>query len=212
MASRAGIDAKAAVKLAEEHQNIVFAVEASFDTAIVRLHSGAGTLTINGNNYEGAGTLLAISDIEDSKELKSSGVSFNLSGMDTTLLNYALTENYQNRPIIMYMAFISGGTNHVDGVMTVYSGRMIQIRVGDSASGSTIAINSENRLIDLMRPSNIRYTNESQQSLYAGDTSLNEVAAIQDMKLMWGRKGINAEWGGEGNGNEPWTDETRPRG
>jgi len=196
MASRAGVDAKAAIKLAEDHQNIIFAVKASFDTATIRLHSGMDELTINSETYEGAGTLLAISDIEDSKELKSSGVTFSLSGMDTTVLNYALTENYQNRPIILYLAFISGGTDHVDGLMTLFSGRMTQIQVTDNTQGAMVTINSENRLVDLRRPSNIRYTNESQQLLYTGDTSLNEVAAIQDLQLMWGRRGANAGYGG----------------
>jgi hypothetical protein len=196
MASRAGVDAKAAIKLAEDHQNIIFAVKASFDTATIRLHSGMDELTINSETYEGAGTLLAISDIEDSKELKSSGVTFSLSGMDTTVLNYALTENYQNRPIILYLAFISGGTDHVDGLMTLFSGRMTQIQVTDNTQGAMVTINSENRLVDLRRPSNIRYTNESQQLLYPSDTSLNEVAAIQDLQLMWGRRGANAGYGG----------------
>ena len=41
--------------------------------------------------------------------------------------------------------------------------------------------------MDLRRPSNYRYTKESQASLYAGDNSLNEVAKIQDMKINWGR-------------------------
>lgn len=199
MATRAGIDAKAAIKLAEDHQNIIFAIKASFDTATIRLHSGMGELTINSETYEGAGTLLAISDIADSKELKSAGVNFSLSGMDTTVLNYALTENYQNRPIILYLAFVSGGTDHVDGLMTLYNGRMVQIQISDSTQGASVSINSENRLVDLRRPCNIRYTNESQQYLYASDTSLNEVAVIQELQLMWGRRGVNAQYGTAGS-------------
>ena len=171
MSSRAGIDTKTALRLAQDHQEIKFAVKAEFDTDTVRIHSGLDSLVINSETYEGAGTLLSISDIEDTKELKSSGVTFQLSGMDADVLGYALTENYQNRPVTLFMAFTSGGTNIVDGYLTLYKGRMVQADITDSTAGATITLQTENRLIDLTRPSNIRYTKESQQYLYDGDTS-----------------------------------------
>ena len=190
MASRAGIDTKTALRLAQDHQEIKFAIKAEFDTDTVRLHTGGGTLTINSENYEGAGTLLAISDIEDTKELKSAGVTFQLSGMDATVLGFALSENYQNRPVTLFMAFTSGGTNNVDGYLTLYKGRMIQADISDSTAGATITLQTENRLIDLRRPSNLRYTNESQQHLFSGDTSLDQIAKVTQMQLFWGRLGV----------------------
>jgi len=190
MASRAGIDTKTALRLAQDHQEIKFAIKAEFDTDTVRIHSGLDNLIINSETYEGAGTLLSISDVEDTKELKSSGVTFQLSGMDADVLGYALTENYQNRPVTLFMAFTSGGTNIVDGYLTLYKGRMVQADITDSTSGATITLQTENRLIDLTRPSNIRYTKESQQYLYDGDTSLDQVAKVNQMQIYWGRKGV----------------------
>tara|TARA_Y100000996_G_scaffold348282_1_gene286822 strand:- start:2392 stop:3024 length:633 start_codon:yes stop_codon:yes gene_type:complete len=194
MSSRAGIDTKTALRLAQDHQEIKFAVKAEFDTDTVRLHSGLDNLVINSETYEGAGTLLSISDIEDTKELKSSGVTFQLSGMDADVLGYALTENYQNRPVTLFMAFTSGGTNIVDGYLTLYKGRMVQADINDSTAGATITLQTENRLIDLTRPSNIRYTKESQQYLYNGDTSLDQVAKVNQMQIYWGRKGVGANF------------------
>jgi hypothetical protein len=197
MSSRAGIDTKTALRLAQDHQEIKFAIKAEFDTDTVRLHSGLDSLVINSETYEGAGTLLSISDIEDTKELKSSGVTFQLSGMDADVLGYALTENYQNRPVTLFMAFTSGGTNIVDGYLTLYKGRMVQADITDSTAGATITLQTENRLIDLTRPSNIRYTKESQQYLYSGDTSFDQVAKVNQMQIYWGRKGVG------GGGSEP---------
>ena len=190
MSSRAGIDAKTALRLAQDHQEIKFAIKAEFDTDTVRLHTGIDNLVVNGEIYEGAGTLLAISEIDDTRELKSAGVTFQLSGMDATVLGYALSENYQNRPISLFMVFTSGGTNNVDGYMTLYKGRMIQADIRDSTQGATITLQTENRLIDLRRPSNIRYTKQSQQYLYDGDTSLDQVAKVAQMTISWGRKNV----------------------
>ena len=204
MATRAGIDTNAALRLAEDHQNLVFDLKLDFDTAEILLHTGMGELVISGQTYEGAGTLLSISDIEDSADLKSAGVTFSLSGMNMEVLGYALAENYQNRIATLKMAFLSGGTDHVQGVMDIYSGRMMQININDNPqSGATITVQTENRLIDMRRPSNYRYTKESQNHLYPGDTSLNEVAKIQDMEILWGRNAGSVGGGGRGPGGNP---------
>ena len=210
MASRAGIDTKTALRLSQDHQEIKFALKAEFDTDTVLIHTGLGDLVIGGETYLGAGTLLAISDIEDSKELKSAGVTFSISGMDIEVLGYALNENYQNRPISLFMAFVSGGTDDVDGYLTLYKGRMINIDISDDVTGSNITLQTENRLLDLRRPSNIRYTRESQQYLYAGDTSLDQVTKISQMDIEWGRVGgamSNSVW----DGSEALDDEGRQR-
>ena len=210
MASRAGIDTKTALRLSQDHQEIKFALKAEFDTDTVLIHTGLGDLVIGGETYLGAGTLLAISDIEDSKELKSAGVTFSISGMDIEVLGYALNENYQNRPISLFMAFVSGGTDDVDGYLTLYKGRMINIDISDDVTGSNITLQTENRLLDLRRPSNIRYTRESQQYLYAGDTSLDQVNKISQMDIEWGRGGgamSNSVW----DGSEALDDEGRQR-
>jgi hypothetical protein len=195
------IDTKTAVKLAEDHQNIVFAIKAEFDTDDILLHTSLGDLVIDGETYEGAGELLAISEIEDSNDLSSSGVTFSITGMDSQVLGYALTENYQNRPITLLMAFLSGGTDQVVASMILYKGRMMQMSISDNPNGSSITLQTENRLMDLRRPSNYRYTKESQASLYANDSSLNEVAKIQDMKINWGR--YNDNGAGRFNPNDP---------
>tara|TARA_R110002126_G_scaffold287911_4_gene441023 strand:+ start:777 stop:1412 length:636 start_codon:yes stop_codon:yes gene_type:complete len=210
MASRAGIDTKTALRLSQDHQEIKFALKAEFDTDTVLIHTGLGDLVIGGETYLGAGSLLAISDIEDSKELKSAGVTFSISGMDIEVLGYALNENYQNRPISLFMAFVSGGTDDVDGYLTLYKGRMINIDISDDVTGSNITLQTENRLLDLRRPSNIRYTRESQQYLYAGDTSLDQVTKISQMDIEWGRVGgamSNSVW----DGSEALDDEGRQR-
>jgi len=207
MATRPGIDTKAALRLSDDHQQLVFSLKLEFDTETILIHTGVGELVIDGETYEGAGTLLTISDIEDAVDLKSSGVTFALSGMNTDVLGYALTENYQNRLATLKMAFLSGGTDHVVGAMDIYIGRMTQISIADNPNaGATISVQTENRLIDLRRPSNFRYTKESQNHLYPGDTSLDEVAKIQDMEILWGRN-ASAGGGGGGGGGRTRNDE-----
>ena len=210
MATRSGIDSSIVGKLEGDHVFVFWAVKAEFDTANVRLHTWKDELTVNSEVYEGAGTLLSIGDITDSAELKSDGVTVAISGMDTTVLGYALTENYQNRPITIYMGYLDGGGEKVSGVMTAFKGRMQAITITDDPQGaSTVVVESENRLVDLRRPSNLRYTKESQKFIDSTDTAFNRVQQVQKQEIYWGRKrAISA--GGGGDVNPEPDDEYQP--
>lgn len=187
MASRSGIDANITNRLGADTQLLFFAVKAQFDTETIRLWTGIDDITVDGETYTGAGTLLGIGEIEDTMEVKSSNCSFTLSGMDETVLNLALSEDIQNRKISLLMGYLSGGSNVSAGEITLFSGRMTNLTVNDDPNGMTVAINAENRLVDLNRPCNLRYTQQSQQIISSGDTGFKYVAAIQDKQINWGR-------------------------
>ena len=187
MASRSGIDASITNRLGADHQILFFAIKAQFDSDTIRLWTGIDDITINSETYVGAGDLLSIGDIEDTMEVKSSNCSFTLSGMDSTILNLALSEDVQNRKIFLFMGYLSGGSNVSAGEITLFSGRMTNIQIDDDPNGSRIVVNAENRLVDLNRPSNLRYTQASQQITNSGDTGFKYVMAIQDQQIDWGR-------------------------
>ena len=193
MATRQGLDASIVTRLGADEQALFFAVKAEFDTDDILVWSGTDDLIIGSETYTGAGTLLAISNTEDNLELKSNGLVVSLSGMDTTVVNYALTENYQNRPITIFLGYVMGGTNEVAGTLTLFKGRMTSLVINDTPDGSTVTIDAENRLVDLDRPSNLRYTKESQNFLHSGDTGFNRVTSLQDKQINWGKTSENGD-------------------
>jgi len=202
MATRQGLDSSITSRLGADEQALFFAVKAEFDTSDIRIWSGIDDLTISSETYTGAGTLLSVSNSEDNSELKSNGIVVALSGMDTTVVNYALTESYQNRPITIFMGYVMGGTNEVAGTLTLFKGRMTSLVINDTPDGATVTIDAENRLVDLDRPSNLRYTKESQNFLFSGDTGFNRVASIQDKQINWGKAGMSGSGGAGGDGNQ----------
>ena len=202
MATRQGLDASIVNRLGADEQALFFALKAEFDTDDILLWSGTDDLVIASETYTGAGNLLSISNTEDNLELKSNGLVITLSGMDTTIVNYALTENYQNRPLTLFMGYVMGGTNEVAGTLTLFKGRMTNLVIGDTPEGSTVTISAENRLVDLDRPSNLRYTKESQNFLHNGDTGFNRVASLQDKQITWGKTSSTAGGGGGGSRGE----------
>ena len=187
MASRTGLTTAVTNRLVDEHQQLFIAAKAEFDTDDIRVWSGTDDITVESETYTGAGSLLTISDIVEGREVKSEGVSIALSGMDSTVLSYALTENYQNRPITLFLGFLMGGSNEVAGTIVLFKGRMVNLTVNDDPNGSIINVDAENRLVDLDRPSNLRYTAESQQFLHSGDTCFNRMQQLQDKQITWGQ-------------------------
>jgi hypothetical protein len=207
MATRQGLDSSIVNRLGADEQALFFAVKAEFDTDDILVWSGIDDLVIGSDTYAGAGQLLSISNSEDNLELKSNGLVIALSGMDTTVVNYALTENYQNRPLTLLMGYVMGGTNEVAGTLTLFKGRMTSLVINDTPEGSTVTIDAENRLVDLDRPSNFRYTKESQNFLHSGDTGFNRVASLQDKQINWGKTSDTAGGtGGSGGGGNQHSD------
>jgi hypothetical protein len=211
VATRQGLDASIVNRLGADEQALFFAVKAEFDTDNILVWSGIDDLVIGSDTYTGAGTLLSVSNSEDNLELTSNGLVVSLSGMDTTIVNYALTENYQNRPLTLFMGYVMGGTNEVAGTLTLFKGRMTSLVINDTPDGSTVTIDAENRLVDLDRPSNLRYTKESQNFLHSGDTGFNRVASLQDKQINWGTKSSTAGGGGGGGNGSSGDDSSQGR-
>jgi len=209
MATRQGLDSSIVNRLGADEQALFFAVKAEFDTDDILVWSGTDDLVIGSDTYTGAGTLLNVSNSEDNLELKSNGLVISLSGMDSTVVTYALTENYQNRPITLFLGYVMGGTNEVAGKLTLFKGRMASLVVNDTPEGSTVTIDAENRLVDLDRPSNLRYTKESQNFLHSGDTGFNRVASLQDKQINWGKTSSSGGGGGGSIGEDEYNQSYR---
>ncbi len=199
MASRTGIDSAITNRLGAEHQELFFAIKAEFDTSDILVWTGKDDLVISSETYTGAGGLLSIGGVEDGRDLKSTGLNVALSGMDATVLDYALTENYQNRFLTVFLGYLSGGTDTTVGTMTLFKGRMQSMVINDDPNGSKISVDGENRLIDLQRPSNIRYTKESKQAIASGDNCFDRVQSLKDKEIIRGRSSSNS--GGTGGSN-----------
>ena len=189
MATRQGIDTAVLQRFDDDHVFVFFAVKAEFDTSTIAVHTSSGELSIGGTTYEGAGTLLNIESSTDDSDLKSDGITVSLNGMTPEVLTYALTENYQNRPITVLQGFLDASGSRVTGTMVLFKGRMQNISLSDDPEGNAaVVVSAENRLIDLRRPSNLRYTKESQETVSSGDTGFNRVQSMVEKKIVWGQK------------------------
>ena len=169
-----------------------FAIKADLDAGDVYsgpllIWSGYGDLVINSETYLGVGQLISIGGLEETLDLRATGFSVNLNGIDTNALNIALNANYQNRDITIYMGFNDSTGTLIDTPFILGRGRMDTMTIEEGAEFSTIVIQCENRLIDFERPRRRLYTDEDQRRDHPTDTGFSFVKVIQDLKITWGQ-------------------------
>lgn len=170
-----------------------YAVDMGFSSGDIRLWTGYGDKTINSETFTGSGNLLNIDGLEEVADLSARGTTITLSGLASTILTYALTEEYQGRLVTIYWGV-------GDNVVEVFSGYMDQMTIIDSGETSTIELTVESRLIVLERPNPRRYTSESHAQVRkrkwlddgnsgdpAADTFFDWVQGLQDKQIVWGR-------------------------
>lgn len=168
--------------LDDKEVSLYYAVEFLYDTAPVRLWTGYGSKTINGDDYIGVGSLLGIDGLEEVADLSARAITISLSGIDPQIVSLALQEPYQNRECIVHL-----GINDEDPVQ-LFSGYMNVMSITDSGDTSSINLSVESKLVRLERSSNWRYTNENHKSRYPNDTFFSYVADLQDKQVVWGRE------------------------
>jgi len=160
--------------------------EGEFASGWVRLWSGIGPLSWDGETWSGVGTLLGMSGADETTEVRAARLIISLSGVPSDLLAAALGDARSGKPGRVYLAFFTGGSIVADPALH-FEGRLDVPAIEDGPDTATISISYESELIDLERARERRYTPEDQSIDYPGDLGFAYVAALQDAQITWGR-------------------------
>lgn len=161
------------------------AVELDFPSGVVRLNGSPADIAIAGETYLGIGGLGGISASEESAELRSYGLTLQLSGIPRDAVALALAETYQGRRATVWeVLFHRDAYTVLADPVIVFRGRMDTMKVTLGAT-ATVVVSCENRLSDWERPRLRRYTDEDQQDLHPGDRGFGFVSATADKEIVW---------------------------
>jgi len=149
--------------------NAAYIVEMEFDAGTVRLWSGIGSLSWDGQSWDGVGELGGISSIQEEAGAVSTGISLELSFNDTDILDDILNEDYQGRSVRVWLAFFDSSMAIVDDPVQVFGGLM------------------DSWLRVLERKTSRTRTDQDQDRRYSGDRGFEHVPQIQDKPIIWGR-------------------------
>ncbi len=176
---------------AELGAEIVYPVllfDLEFISGWLYLWTGIGELVWNGHTYTGVGSVVSLSPIEETGEVRAVGITVTLAGLDTSATSNALQEIAQNKQGIIRLGLRAGldGAWIDGGPAIAFSGRLDLGAIKEDARGATISINYESRLVNLEVPRLWSWTDQDQQTTYRGDLGLQYSGAIADQILKWG--------------------------
>ncbi len=154
---------------AGEQIPLVQLVEMLFDTPL-RFTTAGHAIVWSGNTYASAG-LGTIDPIEDSTG-DVQALQFTLPGISPEQIAIALTETVEGTTVRVYDAMLDPDTGEVADAVLAWSGTLNVPSIEDGAT-ATVIVTAEHRGMQALRSKPSRYTDDEQQRLYSGDTSLN---------------------------------------
>ena len=162
-------------------------VEAHFTSGPIYVWSGIGPIAWNGQTWTGVGSLGSVSTIEEGTTVAAKGITLRLSGIDASLLTGILLEFQVGLPVIVSFGLFDDSGALIPDPVCCFAGQMDQPTLDVDGTTATIAINCENRLVEMNVAVDRRYTNEDQQLDHPGDRGLEFVNSIQEAQIYWGR-------------------------
>lgn len=148
--------------------------------------SGVGPLTWNGNTFIGGGGYVGMAPIVEGVDVEAQGTSVSLSGIPSTLLTECLTDIQLGLPAKIWFALFSNGS--IIGTPYLhFSGTVDKPSVSIDVETSTITLALENKLTNLQRANQRRYTAADQHITFPDDTAFNWVEILNDIAIKWGQ-------------------------
>jgi hypothetical protein len=173
------------VAITSNDATLCILVDLTLMTGVQYVWSGVGTVVWNGHAYQGVGALGSIGDITESTDGKADGTSVGLSGVDPAILNDCLNEIKLGAPTTIWFGVLSEGALLCDPY-PLFKGTVDKPNVPINPDDIKITLALENRMSNLQRASNRRYTTADQRYYYPNDSFFNFVETLSDVAVVWG--------------------------
>lgn len=164
---------------------------ADFPSGERRLWTGLGNYT-DGEAavWEGMGGFISVEGIRETIDSGAQGITVTVNGLDPTLVNSIVTEQYQGRRAEILLGFWDRNLGTI--IMTdepLWRGFLDTDDVVATKGSRQLNIKCEHRMVDILRKREWRYTDQDQKNLYPDivDTGLSYIEQIQDLSIPWGR-------------------------
>jgi hypothetical protein len=168
----------------------VHLVSIHLDSEILYMNDSYKTITYDENDYLGVGHFMGFSDIEEASEVIVSSMTLSLSGIDETMINLVLNNNYINRVVKVFTAFLDVNSHVlIINPVLIFEGHIDSPIINEDPDGgtSTVSISVTNAWVDFSRKTGRHANHEEQQIHFLGDKGF-EFASQNTDSLIWGKK------------------------
>ncbi|MCL6744442.1 hypothetical protein [Kosakonia sp. R1.Fl] len=172
--------------LSRDRVTAVIAANIQFESGTVYVHSGTGTIVLNGFVYYGMGKMGAVDDVGETNSTSPAQLKLTLSGLDLSLFATTLNERCVGRQANIYLV-VMDDSGVVRAADMIFQGKVSST---GATAGETNALQYtvSNIFEDWQRPFPDRYTDESHQATQPGDRIFRYVAQMAERSIYWGSK------------------------
>jgi hypothetical protein len=158
-------------------------VDMALDTPM-RLCTGRWALTWASVSYT-AGGLLGSVDAAQESAAGPKPVSFRLNGVPASMRAMALQTNVQGRSVNISLAVFDPATYQIADTSLEWAGTLDVLDWADDGTTGVITVSAESAGADLLRGVPVRYTDQDQQRLFAGDLGFQYVIDQGEKAIVW---------------------------
>lgn len=173
----------AAALVGDVYREEVF-VKIEFPSYTLRCSSLLRPYPLDGETYDGLGTLGTISAISESADVSADPITLTLSGLDTSLVSELQDFHHQGSPVTIKVAFFDANGVLIPDSVTVFVGIVdtMSWTLGDTMS---ISVQADSYLRLLFRGPDGHRRMAADQEAILGDTGLEYAAQLVD-NVPWG--------------------------
>lgn len=150
-------------------QRLIWLAELGFDGGTTRLCTAAFDISYQGETFSGVGSFGAVEQVSETTDTIPTGLKLSLSGVDGAFVAAALAEDYQMRPVRVWLGALDDSNNLILNPIGPFAGRMDTMPVTRGAQSLTVSIVCTHELADGARPDNSTYSDADQRARYPDD-------------------------------------------
>lgn len=167
----------------------VFFVELAFSSFTWRFWTGFNETTWNDSTWFGSGSLVSLSNIQESLTPKGRKLKIMVESVSGAALSLALNNTHINQIGKIWFGLLSDSYGSIiSEPYLAYEGSLSSASVDFSTREGTMSLSYESELKTLNLITNYKYDNETQQLFYPGDVGFNHVPKVAEWKGYWGVK------------------------
>lgn len=145
-------------------------------------------IVYDSNTYDSSPHITSIGDIKQSGLRKNPRTSIMLSGVDQTYYSLFLSNDYINRVVTIYYAFLDEDDAIIDDPLPVYYGRIVDVDMSDDPlkGEANIDIVIGSPFDDFEKSAGRKTNTESQKEFFPLDKGFEFAAQSADVDVEWG--------------------------
>lgn len=170
--------------------------EGEFASGTLRLFTGHGSISWNGETWTGDAGLLRFSSVRESSDLQAVNFTISLAGEVPSLISVALAQVRRGKPGTLWLGFLDANNAVIVDPILCVKLRADRPEIHPDPQACVISIAYESRLIDATKLRERRFTAQDQKIDYPTDTGFDHVPYLQDKVIVWGRTASRGAGGG----------------